>query len=95
MTSAASTRAVAGAPALAAAALLLLQLLAPAAGHGMMINPRSRNWAGYLDQNFAWAHGLSMGGEARGGAKRTPPGAARGAPGAWPAAPVQLTSGDG
>jgi hypothetical protein len=55
-----------GRPAAMATALLTaalaLQLLAPAAGHGMMINPRSRNWAGYLQDNFAWAHGLNMGG---------------------------------
>lgn len=53
----------AAAPRAAAAALLLLQLLAPATGHGMMINPRSRNWAAYLQNNYYYAHGLNMGGE--------------------------------
>ncbi|KAI8462449.1 MAG: hypothetical protein J3K34DRAFT_527745 [Monoraphidium minutum] len=27
-----------------------------------MIQPKSRNWAAYLEENFSWAHGLSSGG---------------------------------
>lgn len=54
----------AGAVLLVAALALLLVMVAPAAGHGMMIQPRSRNWVAYLEQNYPWAHGLNMGGEA-------------------------------
>jgi len=44
-------------------AVLLLAALAPTAeAHGIMIQPRSRNWKAYLDWNFNYAHGLSMGG---------------------------------
>lgn len=43
--------------------LLLLQLTAEVAGHGLMLQPRSRNWIGYVEQNFYWAHGLNAGGK--------------------------------
>jgi hypothetical protein len=71
-----------GARGAAALALLLavLQcaLLPRCAGHGMMVHPRSRNWIAYLDYNYPWAHGQSMGGARGGGGS----GAARGARGA-------------
>jgi len=52
----------AAAAAIFAAALLTVNLLTPADGHGVMIQPRSHNWVAYLEQNFGYAHGLSMGG---------------------------------
>jgi hypothetical protein len=51
---------------LAPALLLLLALAAlaarPAAAHGVMLQPPSRNWLAYLEHGFNWAHGLSAGG---------------------------------
>jgi hypothetical protein len=54
--------AAAAAAGLLLAAAALLQLAAPAAAHGVLIQPRSRNWNAYLDWGFNYAHGLSMGG---------------------------------
>lgn len=58
---------MAGRRAAAAAVALLLSvvtisLVAPAAGHGVLIFPKSRNFLSYLQNNFNYAHGLSMGG---------------------------------
>jgi hypothetical protein len=44
---------------------VLLQLAAQVAGHGLMLQPRSRNWLAYLGSNNYWAHGLNAGGESR------------------------------
>jgi hypothetical protein len=57
--------------------VLLLQLLAQeAVSHGIMIQPRSRNWMAYLQTGFNYAHGLSAGGARR----RRERGRARAAP---------------
>lgn len=61
---------VTGAGSLAAALLLALALLllrlTPAGAHGVMINPKSRNWKAYMENKFWYAHGLNMGGGRRG-----------------------------
>ena len=55
----------------AAAALLLLPLAlllqlflaaTPAAAHGMLVRPESRNWRAYLHEHENYAHGLNLGG---------------------------------
>jgi hypothetical protein len=43
---------------------VLLQLAVQVAGHGLMLQPRSRNWLAYLGSNNYWSHGLNAGGEA-------------------------------
>jgi hypothetical protein len=43
--------------------LVLLQLAAHVAGHGLLLQPRSRNWLAYLNSNNYWSHGLNAGGE--------------------------------
>lgn len=52
------------APALAAL-LLAAELLAAVYAHGIMIQPKSRNWKAYLENGFDYAHGLSLGGAAK------------------------------
>ena len=52
------------------AVLLLWLCAASVSAHGLMVNPRSRNWKAYLEENFSWAHGLSMGGEGGPAAQR-------------------------
>ncbi|WIA21942.1 hypothetical protein OEZ85_004308 [Tetradesmus obliquus] len=42
--------------------LVLLQLAAHVAGHGLLLQPRSRNWLAYLSSNNYWSHGLNAGG---------------------------------
>jgi hypothetical protein len=65
----------AAAPPAAALLVMLTLLVALSEGHGIMVHPRSRNWMAYLDWNFPWAHGLSMGGASQWGpsGRRLPP----------------------